>query len=543
MKKLLVLLLTAAMTVGVLGACAVAPAAPAASGTESAPAVAEAAGETVEAEAAEDVSYKDTIIIGTANDQNIMDGHNNNTNDVMLRAVYSQLVRKGADNKIEGDLAESWEVSEDSLTWTFHLRHGVKFQSGKELTAADVKASYDRLLGGEQRYSSTVSGYITGCNVVDDYTVELTTPTPIAPMLTNLCHRAHLILNADYIEKYGADLGTSVETTDGTGPYKLAKWDMDQEMVFERFDDYFRGPVPTKTININIIKDANARLVALESGAVDMTSVGTSDLATVEANPDLVVWKFDSIGTQGLQFNCANEYMADPRVRQAVSLAIDRQLIVDTLYSDIGEKACTCTVHPLIIGYNDLGVIKQDQEKAKELLAEAGYADGFDIIIMDSGYNKSLEACEMIVAMLAEVGIRAEIDTVDSATFRGSMGNRSFPGDNFKWALFYMGWGGAGDADEMRRVWTTSPDGNNNNNYGWYSNAEVDQLLADAAKEMDEAKRMDLYKRAEEILYIEDPAAIFMNDRFVFWCTTNKLEGLKVNVNSVIFWDELKVAE
>ena len=152
--------------------------------------------------------YKDTITLAVGSDQNYMDGQMNNTNDLILRACYSQLVRRNADNEIVGDLAEDWSVSEDGCTWTFNLRKDVKFHSGKQFTAADVKASYDRLLDTEKpvRYSSLVKGYVSECNVVDEYTVELVSEKPIAAMLANLCHRCNLILNADYIEQYGTCL-------------------------------------------------------------------------------------------------------------------------------------------------------------------------------------------------------------------------------------------------------------------------------------------------------------------------------------------------
>lgn len=534
--KLLALALTAIMSVSLLAGCG-------SSGDSAA-----SGGTSASGSAAAAVTYKDTLTIASSSDQNYMDGQMNNTNDVYLRAVYSQLVRRDANNELVGDLAESWEVSEDGCTWTFHLKQGVKFHSGKELTSADVKASYDRLLDEENpvRYTSLAAGYISECKVVDDYTVQLITPSPIAPFLANLTHRSNLILNADYIEKYGTELGLTAESVDGTGPYKLASWDRDQEMVLERFDDYFGGAVPTKTIDILIVSDSNARQVALETGEVDMTTVATSEVPALKQNPDLNIITTESIGAHGLQFNCANEYLKDTRLRQAVSYAIDRQAIIDALYSDIGEEACTAPVNPNVWGYYDFGVIQQDQEKAKQLMAEAGYPDGFEFSIMvHTGYNKSLETCEMIVSDLAEVGITATIETVDNATFNASMGNRSTPGEDFPWGMFFMGYGaGTADCDEgLRRIWETSPDGNNNNNYGWYSNAEVDRLLNAAAVEMDETARLDLYKQAQQILYIDDPAAVWTNDRFNIWATTSKVEGVKTNVNNVLFFDELRVAE
>ena len=410
---------------------------------------------------------------------------------------------------------------------------------------SDVVASYRRLLDNPAvRYSSLAKGYISDVYAVDDYTVCLVTPTQIASLLANLTHRSNLILDADYIEKYGMDLGLTAESVNGTGPYRLVSWDRDQEMVLEAFPDYFRGEVPTKNVDILIVSDANARLVALETGEVDVTVVNTSEIPRLKETPGVEVKTYEGIGAHGLQFNCANEYMKSPLVRQAVVYAIDKQLIADTLYADIGEKACTAPVNPNVWGYYDFGVIPQDVEKAKALLAEAGYPDGFDISIMlQPGYNKSTETCEMVVAMLAEVGINATIETVDMATFSGAMGNRTYPGENFPWAMFIMGFGaGTADCDEgLRRIWSTSPDGNNNNNYGWYSNAEVDRLLDEAMSELDEEKRADLYRQAQQILYIDDPAAVFTNDRYNIWTMSDKVEGFDVNVNNVIFWDNLRV--
>lgn len=544
-KKYLALLMIAAIIVSMLSGCV---GGNGNSDSKTTAADSSAKGGSENGDAAGDVKYRDTITFAYGSDQNYMDGQMNNSNDVLLRACYSQLVRRKPDNDFEGDLAESWEVSEDGCTWTFHLRKGVLFHSGKELTAADVKASYDRLLDTENpvRYNSLATGYISACNVVDDYTVELVTPSPIASMLANLCHRSNLILNSDYIEQYGTELGLTADSVDGTGPYRLTSWDPGQQMALERFDDYYRGPVPTKNVNILIVADASARLVALETGEVDVTIVGASDVDSVKANDDLQVVTFEGIGSYGLQFNCANEYLSNPKLRQAVSYAIDRQAIVDTLLQNVAKSVSTAPVNSNVWGHADLGAIQQDQEKAKQLMAEAGYPDGFEFSIMVyTGYNKSLESCEMIVSDLAKVGITATIETVDNATFSSYQGGRSTPGENFPWGMFYMGFGaGTADCDEgLRRIWATSPDGNNNNNYGWYSNEKVDELLMAAASEMDEQKRLDLYKEAEQILFIDDPAAVWIYDSYLVWSLNKKVEGFKLNVNTVIFWDELRVAE
>ena len=417
----------------------------------------------------------------------------------------------------------------------FWIKGPKAFELVQKLTTNDVAA----LIDGKVQYSCFPNDK---GGIVDDLLVYRFS----AEKYLLVVNAANIEKDWNWVVKYGAELGLTAESVDGTGPYKLTKWDKDSEMVLERFDDYFGGVMPTKTIDILIVSDANARQVALETGEIDMSSVSTSQVPVLREKPGVKIWAFDGIGSRGLQFNCANEYLKDTRLRQAVSYAIDRQAIVDALYSDVGETASTAPVNPRVWGYHNFGMIQQDQEKAKQLMADAGYPDGFSFSIMVyTGYNKSLETCEMIVSDLAKVGITATIETVDNATFSGSMGNRSYPGDDFPWGMFYMGYGaGTADCDEgLRRIWETSPDGNNNNNYGWYSNAEVDELLEKAAVEMDEATRLELYKQAQQILYIDDPAAVWTNDCLTIWATTDKVEGLKLNVNSVIFWDELRCAK
>lgn len=496
----------------------------------------------------EKVEYKDTITLATGTDQNYMDGQMNNTNDKVLRTVYSSLVKRNSQNEIVGDLAENWEVSADGLTWTFHLRKDVKFHNGKQFTSADVKASYDRLLNKDNpvRYTATMS-LIAGCNVVDDYTVELYTENPCPMMLATLCHRANLILDAEFIEKYGTDLGLTAESCNGTGPYILKSWDRGEQMIFESFPDYFEGEAPTKNFIIQIMPEASSRAIALETGEVDIADGCTTEdvLRLMKEGPakGIVVNFYTYQGLHGFQFNCAHPYLKETKLRQAVSYAIDREAMIDALYAPLGEYCATAPLSEVVWGYYNFGVIKQDQEKAKQLMAEAGYPDGFEFSIMVyEGYNNALASAEMMVADLAEVGITATIEVVDNAVFKSSRANRTYPGEDFPWGMFIMGYGpGTLDADEgLRRIWETSYKGDNNNNYGWYSNATVDELLNKAAIEMDENVRKDLYKQAMQIIYIDDPAAVFTNQRRLIYCMSDKVEGFMVDMRNAINYTTLK---
>ena len=500
---------------------------------------------------AETVEYKDTVVLATGTDQNYMDGQMNNTNDKVLRTVYSSLVKRNSQNEIVGDLAESWEVSEDKLTWTFKLRKGVKWHDGSDFTSADVKASYDRLLNKDDpvRYTSTMST-ISKVEVVDEYTVALSTPVPNPAMLANLCHRANLILDDAYITKYGKDLGLTAESCNGTGPYVLKEWNMGERMVFESFPDYFEGEAPTKNFIIEVMPEAASRAIALEMGEVDIADGCSSiDVQRLMAddqtgNQDGVLVNFYTYqGLHGFQFNCAHEYLKDTKLRQAVSYGIDRQAIIDALYAPLGEYCATAPLSEVVWGYTNLGVVPHDPEKAKQLMAEAGYPDGFEFSIMvDPTYNQALPSAEMIVAQLGEIGIKVTLEVVDVPTFKSYFGNRQKPGDSFHFGMFIMGYGpGTLDADEgLRRIWKTSPNGNNDNNYGWYSNARVDELLTAAAIEMDETKRKEMYAEAMQILYLDDPAAVFTNQRRLIYCMSENVEGFQVDMRNAINYTTLR---
>lgn len=481
-----------------------------------------------EGESAE-VSYKDTLIVAAYGDQDSMDPQTNVNNDKMLRLVYNSLLTHDEGIGIIGDLAESWEASEDNMTWTFHLRQGVKFHNGKELTAADVKASYDRLLNKEDpvRYTDTMD-FIDHCEIVDDYTVNLVLSRAYGAVEASLCLHANMIMDADYIEQYGHDIGIDVDTINGTGPYKLLSWDLDEQMTFEANPDYFDGVAETPNLIVQVIPEASARTLAIETGQVDIVDrPQTEDVPRLMETEGLVVDAKPGYGMHGFQFKCSPDSIcSDTRIRQAISYALDRHAIIDALYAPIGETCATSPLTEECFGYTDLGVIEQDQEKAKSLMAEAGYPDGFELSLMTyGGYNKGVEMAEIIKAQLAEVGIHAEIESIEGATFSASL-NGLTP-EEFKWDMFIMGMGSQTlDADEgLRRLYVTDTSGYNTNNYGFYSNAEVDRLLNEAAAEMDQEKRHKLYDEACQILYIDDPVAVFMNNRNGIYVLTDKVEG------------------
>ena len=537
MKKLLTLILCLAMVLTVFAGCS------------STPATAEgasASGDAAHGEAA-DSEYKDTLVFAMNTDVQSMDPQiqNDTTSEQVVKMLYNTLLKFEDDGTVVGDLAESWSVSEDKLTWTFNLKQGVKFHNGKELTSADVKATFDRALNAEAGGLRTteIIKMFTSVEAPDPYTVTITTDAPYGPMESLMCNMSLGIMDADYIEQYGLDLGTSAAGENGTGPFKVVSWERDQEIVVERFDDYFGTPAKLQTVVYTIIPEAASRVIALETGEVDVIDKPTDeDLARLEADTEnFTVLRKPTISQRLFRFGCNDPIISNTKVRQAIVYAIDRQAIIDALFTGSGYPS-TAPLAPVTFGYSDLGEIEQDLELAKSLLAEAGYPDGFDTkIITTERYQNGIELAEIISQQLAEIGINAEIEVWEWSALSASW--NGITADEFDQPIFIMGAGPSmRDADGgLRGLYTTSETGLNDRNYGFYSNAEVDALIEQGMQETDQQKRVEIYKEAMEILYREDPVAFWLFDMYGLAITSSKVEGVTLSPISTITFENATV--
>lgn len=537
MKKLLTLILCLAMVLTVFVGCSSTPA------TEEG---ASASGDAAQGEAA-DSEYKDTLVFAMNTDVQSMDPQiqNDTTSEQVVKMLYNTLLKFQDDGTVVGDLAESWSVSEDKLTWTFNLKQGVKFHNGKELTSADVKATFDRALNAEAGGLRTteIIKMFTAVEAPDPYTVTITTDGPYGPMESLMCNMSLGIMDADYIEQYGLDLGTSAEGENGTGPFKVVSWERDQEIVVERFDDYFGTPAKLQTVVYTIIPEAASRVIALETGEVDVIDKPTDeDLARLEADTEnFTVLRKPTISQRLFRFGCNDPIISNTKVRQAIVYAIDRQAIIDALFTGSAYPS-TAPLAPVTFGYSDLGEIEQDLELAKSLLAEAGYPDGFDTkIVTTERYQNGIELAEIISQQLAEIGINAEIEVWEWSALSASW--NGITADEFDQPIFIMGAGPSmRDADGgLRGLYTTSETGLNDRNYGFYSNAEVDALIEQGMQETDQQKRVEIYKEAMEILYREDPVAFWLFDMYGLAITSSKVEGVTLSPISTITFENATV--
>ena len=244
--------------------------------------------------------------------------------------------------------------------------------------------------------------------------------------------------------------------------------------------------------------------------------ITAEEVLRLKDDPTINVFSIPGPGCHLFQFNCSHPIVKDTKIRQAISYALDRESLVETLYGAMWEKPRDSVAPAAAFGYINLGVIKQDQEKARQLLAEAGYPDGFEMNLMCTDvYTKGVQAGEIAAAQLAEVGIKANIVTVDRATFSAA-------------------WNGL-TPEEFPE------DGKNSNNYGFYSNAEVDQLLNGAAATTDREAREKAYQRAAEILYLEDPVGCYLNCRNETVVLSAQVEGFDMTPVGIYDWPNIKV--
>ncbi|MGE0813680.1 MAG: ABC transporter substrate-binding protein [Vicinamibacterales bacterium] len=457
---------------------------------------------------------RDRLVFAAPADATTLDPHNttDTESDQVIMMVYEPLLAFDDSMRIVPRLAERYAVDPDGVTWTFHLRSGVRFHDGTPFDAEAVKANFTRVLDPVANHKRlSLFSMIDHMDVVDPLTVRIVTKYPFGAFEPTMAHVSAAIVSPAVARSHGRQFGSSADAVSGTGPYRVASWKKDQEIVLERFDGYWGPKGRTREIVYRPIPEAAARVLALESGDVDVISrIPATDIPRLEARQDIAVHKVPGVGAQQFRFNLAKKPFADRRVRQAISYAIDRQAIVDNLVSSFARPS-TSALTPIMRGYANLGPIPYEPDTARRLLKEAGYPDGFATTISTTPrYPMGVELAEAVAADLRKVGIRARIEVYDWATMVQFWAG--LPPEKNPQEIFIMGAGAStADADwGLRPIFRTAP--TNENNYGYYSNAEFDRVIEAAMRETDPARRQELYTRAQQIVYLEDPGAVWLFD-------------------------------
>ncbi len=416
----------------------------------------------------------------------------------IFRQIYNSLIDVDEDMRFVPELAESWEQPDD-VTYIFKLREGVKFHNGREMTADDVKYSFERVLDPETAaIGKSYNDSIDTIEVLSDYQVKFTLKEPFAPFMTNLTSLYGAIVPKEVVEENENLMLVAC----GTGPFKLKEWVPDNRVILEKNEDYFEEGKPTLDgIEYYLMADESSRIAALRTGNVHIIKLPSSAIPLVEGNPDINILSYQTNDYSYLGFNLTLDKFKDPRVRQAMSYAINRQDIIDTVYN--GEATITGFVTPAMgrwaIDYANEDLYQQNIEKAKQLLAEAGYPDGFETTIAVGLYDDIRDTGEMLQKQLEAIGIKAEIQNLESGQYIDAWKNKTHE--------MMAGRNGAGTDPNRAVAFFFSTEGSAN---VWgYSNPEVDKLCDLGKVTVDEKEREEIYKEAQKLI-LEDCPNLFM---------------------------------
>lgn len=505
MKKNLWLTALIIMLVGILAACSKGP-------DENQDKAEDKPKDESKDEAQEETAEDDSdLVVMLASDPTSLDPHaaNDGNSLYIMSTMYDKLVYLNEDLEITPGLAESLEPISDTV-WEAKIREGVKFHDGSELNAEVVKANLDRVRDAEIAAPvSFLFTMISEVNVIDPYTVQIVTEFPFASLPAHLAHPAGNIISKESIDadyaafKDGGEAFAVVnETPVGTGPFKFEERDHGVSVKVVKNEDYWdTEKAKSNSITFKTIPEDFTRIAELETGGADIIyPVSPVDIGQIEDSGEGHVQQSKSSNLTYLGFNTEVAPFDDKKVRQAISMAINKDDVIDGVLDGVATPAIG-PLAPTVFGYtDDIDTLDYNVEKAKELLAEAGYADGFEtkLLTYDSGANTDLAV--FLQAELKDIGIDVAIETVETGAYLESTGAGNTE-------MFIGAWGTVTlDADYGLYPMFHSSNAGAPGNRSFLNNPEIDDLLQAAREESDVEKRLELYKEAQNLLADEAPA-------------------------------------
>lgn len=509
-KRILALLLSLAFAFGMAGC-----------GNQKVQSQEDSAGKTETGETAKPVNPDDEIVL--AGYRNLAPGEKDGYYCSKILYVWEPLVTQDDTGAPVPCLAESWEMSEDGKQWTFYLRQGVKFHDGSNFNADAVIANFDRMKMGIKSssfYPLDIAAHYPNLETyekVDDYTIRLTFSQPAPTQLYNMVNFGSAIYSPNCFDENGDFNGICI----GTGPFKITENVLDEYVLLERFDDYWGEVAKAKNIRVRVIPDADTRFSALKSGeimgVIDLNAIPTSLAIELEGNDEFVLATAKSTMIRFLCLNGTQFPFNDVRMRQAVSLALQRSVITEDIYDGFGTPTTNILNYSTPF-YKEFPV-EENMEKAKKLAAEVL---GDERITVKYLYNGSEAAqkgeAELIASWLSEVGIDCELMPMEMTNMKEQMKT----GD-YGIARMQQGLSNSEPATIFRRFMLTS--GDHNQNYCLdYQNDEVDSLMAEAESALDMDVRTECYNRIQEISTQEFPVVPLFNDMTLMAYST-KLTG------------------
>ncbi len=430
--------------------------------------------------------------------------------------IYETLVTYEAEStQVLPQLARRWEVSDDGLRWTFHLRTGVRFHDGTPFTAQAVLFSLGRqFFPDHPRYRPAAGNYkywkdmgmddiVAHMSAPDDSTFVMELAAPSAPFLSTLGMNFCGIVSPAAVERHGADY---FKNPVGTGPFRFVEWRKDERIVLERFDGYWGEAPRIDRLVFKYIQDASVRFLELRAGDVHgVDNLNPEFIESIRSDPEIQLLTQPGMNVGYLAMNLDKEPFGDLRVRRAVNHAVNKQSLVDNFYAGLAVPAKN-PIPPVMWSYNDdVAAYEYDPERARELLAEAGLAGGFStelwVPLATRPYMPQPEKiAQALQADLGRVGIEVELVTTEWATYL----DKVFDGQH---DMCLLGWtGDNGDPDNflyvlLDKTAAVKPA----QNVAFYRSDELHEVLVEARHSVDPAERTRLYRQAQEIVHRDAP--------------------------------------
>lgn len=436
---------------------------------------------------------------------------------VVTTQIFDTLLEFDADHNLVPAVAESYEELSD-VDIQFHIRKGIKFHNGDELTAEDVKYSLDRAINSS--YVANYVDYIENVEVKDEYTVLIHTKEPYSGRLTALTTPPTSIVPKSVCE---ADEDAMKNHPIGCGPYQFVEWKQGEYCKLEAFGDYYQGAPKTKNVIMKVVPEAAQRTIMLETGEIDMAyGIAANDVSKIEDNPDLNIERI--LSTKSIEFimnTSSTGPMGNAKVRQAMEYAVDKDLVVEKVLYGIGQSG-SMVVTPGLFGYDDTLIAnKYDMEKAKALLTEAGYPNGFSMKLLVDNDQTKVEVAQVIQSSLAELGVNAEIEIMEYGTLVTQTADEGFDYDAV--IKFYNTVNGDGGFAIYNNYYYPSA-----SNYSRLHDEKVNELVLKGRTTLDEQTRMDAYRELYRLLEeIMPEFSIYYEESCVGM--TSKIQGFEMS--------------
>jgi peptide/nickel transport system substrate-binding protein len=471
----------------------------------------------------EEVTKKDSIIIGIGTEPSSMDalGTNEQTARQIFANVYETLVTFDEGGNAQPGIAKEWTISDDQLEYTFVLNEGIKFHNGEDLKASDVVFTLQR--GMESSYVKLFYKAFEAVEEIDEYTVKITANKPTPAFLKILSLPQTSIGSEKAFSDGGENYG---RTAVGSGPYEFVEWVGGDKIVLKAFEGYHGQAPAIKDCTFKFVTDKSTGMIALEKGEIDVYyGISFVDADNASNNPDLVYDQGQTMSWEQVVINYEDKHFSNKLVRQALAHAIDKESVLIAGVDGRGQLA-DCHVPDYMFGYTeDVQQYDYNPEKAKELLAEAGYPDGFEAHMMvNAGYRE--KEAQVIQANLNDVGINLIIDVYEFGALLDSV-----YGGEYELAISGKNLQINDPSLIVHTIYNSKMIGRPGN-YFRFANQEVDKYINDAENATDDKARKEAYHSLFKTLADEVPniPLYWKNDNVTY---TSKLKGLSYKPDGV----------